>query len=252
MVPRGNRWVTVAVVVVVVVVEVDDAEEEKVDAAAKNGIADDVDAVVVVAVVAVVEGFSLPALLSFELNREDTRIDDVVVVNGLDGTVMNEVVVMDEGGMLKDVVTVMPPGARIKMKSLIVEAQQRDDDDDDDFVTFILPLSVSTIVGLELVRRRTATTHKISSLFIAVLVILAGRSVWLKLVARFGGKTVTTFWREGAVAWRSIWRNSGGKKDRSSATASHNYSRYLDRHRHRPPMPTTLHTYHPPTTDDKA
>jgi len=239
--------VTVAVVVVVVVVEVDDAEEEKVDAAAKNGIA-----VVDVDVVADVEGFSLPALLSFELNREDTRIDDVVVVNGLDGTVMNEVVVMDEGGMLKDVVTVMPPGARIKMKSLIVEAQQRDDDDDDDFVTFILPLSVSTIVGLELVRRRTATTHKISSLFIAVLVILAGRSVWLKLVARFGGKTVTTFWREGAVAWRSIWRNSGGKKDRSSATASHNYSRYLDRHRHRPPMPTTLHTYHPPTTDDKA
>ena len=35
------------------------------------------------------------------------------------------------------------------------------------------------------------------------VVILAGRSVWLKLVARFGGKKVTKFWREGAAAIRN-------------------------------------------------
>lgn len=128
---------TVAVVGVVEVDAVaDDAEEEKVDAAAKNGIAGvDVD------VVADVEGFSLPALLSFELDREDTRRDDAEVVHDLDGPVMNEVVVMGEGGKVKHEVTVMPPEARIKMRSLIVEAQQCDDNDDDDVVIVILPLS---------------------------------------------------------------------------------------------------------------
>lgn len=130
---------TVAVVGVVEVDAVaDDAEEEKVDAAAKNGIG---IAGVDVDVVADVEGFSLPALLSFELDREDTRRDDAVVVHDLDGPVMNEVVVMGEGGKVKHEVTVMPPEARIKMRSLIVEAQQCDDNDDDDVVIVILPLS---------------------------------------------------------------------------------------------------------------
>jgi len=42
-----------------------------------------------------------------------------------------------------------------------------------------------------------------NNMMASAVVILAGRSVWLKLVARFGGKTVTKFWREGAAAIRN-------------------------------------------------